>query len=71
VTVFGAGFDQAGLEQRSKLEGNGAEGDVGHSLVDGTGAEFVAPDETKHFSAARGGQCIKNGGFHEHVYILD
>ena len=71
MAVFGARFDQTGLEQSAKLQGNGAEGDVGHGLVNGAGAEFVAPNETKYFAAARGSQCIEGGRIRKHIYTLD
>jgi hypothetical protein len=51
--LFSAGFDQARVEKRAELQGDGSEGYVGHSAVDGPGGLFFVPDKAEDFAAAR------------------
>lgn len=65
VFVIGADVDEAGFLEGFELQGDGAEGDVGHGAVDVAGAALFAPDEAEDLAAAGGGDCFKERGVHE------
>jgi hypothetical protein len=51
IALFNAGFDEAGVKERSELERDGSEGNVGHGSMDGSRGLFLMPDEPEDFTA--------------------
>ena len=56
MPAVGACRDQPGGGQRAQLQGDGAEGDVGHGAMDVAGAQLGAPQQPQDLPTARGGQ---------------
>src|ERR1043166_7422559 len=61
VAVLGAGADESRLGQRSQVEGDGAEGDVGHRVGDGARGELALPYEAQDLAAPRRRDGLQHG----------
>jgi hypothetical protein len=69
--LVGAALDQSGVDQRPKLQRDGAEGHIRHCACDVASGHFAIPGKTEDLAPPGGGDGGQCCGIELHVLILD